>query len=216
MRYYIRYMREEDIPPVTEIDREAFPTTLPPPNYRRELQSPLARYVVACGEAAVSHEEAAPEPERTGLFSRVRQLFSLSLSSDRELPAAGGQDIVGFAGIWLMAGEAHMINLAVREHCRRRGVGELLLIAIIDLAAELGAKFITLEVRASNVAARCLYAKYGFIQVGLRHGYYVDNREDGVLMSTGSIASSLFQARSQRLKEAHSRRWGIALYQICR
>jgi len=75
---------------------------------------------------------------------------------------------------------------------------------------------ITLEVRASNIAAQSLYSKYGFAQVGLRRGYYTDNREDGVLMSTEDIASVPFQVRLQELKQAHSEKWGIALGEVAR
>ena len=47
---YVRLMRKEDIPQVTEIDREAFPTLWPPANYQRELDNQLAHYIVACDE----------------------------------------------------------------------------------------------------------------------------------------------------------------------
>ena len=115
-----------------------------------------------------------------------------------------------------MAGEAHITSIAVRELRRRQGTGELLLISVINLAAELNARIITLEVRISNTAAQSLYYKYGFTQAGLRRNYYVDNKEDAVIMSTENITAVPFQAHLQRLKRAHSRKWGIALYQITR
>jgi ribosomal-protein-alanine N-acetyltransferase len=113
-----------------------------------------------------------------------------------------------------MAGEAHITNIAVREKHQRQGIGELLLISLIDLALELGAHLVTLEVRASNTAAQRLYAKYGFVQVGLRRGYYTDNREDGVLMTLEDVASTPVQANFQRLRQAHARRWGITTTRI--
>jgi ribosomal-protein-alanine N-acetyltransferase len=146
----------------------------------------------------------------------VRQLFNHNRFFVPEVPPLGKQYIVGFAGFWIIAGEAHITNIAVRELYRRQGIGELLLISIIDLAIELNAQLITLEVRASNTAAQSLYYKYGFIQVGLRRGYYADNKEDGTLMSVENITSASFQAHLQQLKQAHSRKWGIALYQIAR
>ena len=81
---------------------------------------------------------------------------------------------------------------------------------VIDLAAKLDASMITLEVRASNIAAQGLYYKYGFVQVGLRRGYYTDNREDGVLMSIEDITSAPFQARLQQLKQDYLQKWGTA------
>jgi ribosomal-protein-alanine N-acetyltransferase len=212
-------MRREDVAQVTEIDREAFPTLWPPVNYERELENRLAHYIVACDEEERVEEpkvEASLEKDPPGLASRVRHLFNYNRFFSHELPKSGKQYITGFAGFWIMAGEAHITNIAVRELHRRQGIGELLLIFAIDLAAELNAHIITLEVRASNTAAQSLYYKYGFTQAGLRHSYYIDNKEDAVIMSTENITSVPFQAHLQRLKQAHSRKWGIALYQIAR
>ena len=206
-------MRKEDIPQVTEIDREAFPTLWPVANYWRELENRLARYIVVCDEGErveQSEMKVTPQKGSSGLASRLRRLFSHNRLSSSELPPPVRQYIFGFAGFWIMAGEAHITNIAVREKHRRQGIGELLFISLIDLATELDARLITLEVRASNTAAQSLYAKYGFSQVDLRRGYYTDNREDGVLMSLESITSAPVQTNLQRLKQAHSQKWGIA------
>ncbi len=214
--YYVRLMRKEDIAQVTEIDREAFPTDWPPANYQHELQNRLAHYIVACDEGKTVEEpevKALPEKGFLGLASRVKQLLNNRFFSN-ELPPSGEEYIIGFTGFWIMADEAHITNIAVRELYRRQGIGELLLISTIDLATELNARIITLEVRASNTAAQNLYHKYGFTQTGLRRGYYRDNKEDAVLMSAENITSASFQAHLNRLKQAHSRKWGIALYQI--
>jgi len=216
---YVRLMRREDIAQVTEIDREAFPTLWPPANYNHELQNRLAHYLVACDEEKTVDEpevEAPPEKSLSRLISRVRQLFNHDRFFANELPPTGKQYIAGFVGFWIMVGEAHITNIAVRVPYRRQGIGELLLISAMDMATELNAHIITLEVRASNTPALRLYQKCGFTQVGLRRGYYSDNKEDGILMSTEDITSAQFQAYLNRLKQAHSRRWGIALYQVAR
>ena len=208
--YYIRPMRKEDITQVNEIDREAFPTQWPPPNYRHELQNQLARYIVACdGTKTVEEPEVKPETGLYRLASRVRWWFTRDRFFGNGLPPSGRQYIAGFAGTWGMADEAHITNIAVRKSYQRRGVGELLLISIIDLAKEMKANIITLEVRASNTTAQNLYYKYGFTQVGLRRGYYTDNNEDGILMSTESITSASFQAHFQQLKQAHTGKCGL-------
>ena len=210
-------MHREDIDQVARIDSEAFPSMWPPVNYQHELQNPLAHYIVACHEertVAESEVDVTPQKGFSRLKSKVRQWFSYGRFFSNEMPSSGRQDIVGFAGFWVMADEAHIINLAVRETHRHRGIGELLLITTIDLASQLNARIITLEVRASNTAAVNLYGKYGFIQVGLRRAYYVDNKEDAILMSTENITSASFQAHLQQLKQSHSRKWGIPLYQI--
>ena len=215
----VRLMRREDIAQVTEIDREAFPTLWPPANYQHELQNRLAHYVVACDQDKTVDElevKAVPEKRLLRLVSRVRQLFNHNRFFGDELPPSGRQYISGFSGFWIMADEAHITSIAVREVHLRQGIGELLLIATVDLATELNARIITLEVRASNTAAQSLYSKYGFTQVGLRRGYYTDNKEDGVLMSTENITSASFQTHLNQLKQAHSRRWGTALSQVIR
>ena len=209
-------MRKEDIAQVTDIDREAFPTQWPAANYRRELRSRLAYYIVACDEEERIEEpevEVTPQGGFSGWAFRVRRFFH---NRFRGNSSSGRQNIFGFAGFWLMSGEAHITSIAVGEEHRYRGIGELLLISLVDLAIELDARAITLEVRASNTAAQRLYSKYGFIQVGLRRGYYTDNREDGVLMSLENITSAPAQANLQRLKQAHSQKWGTATYQVAR
>ena len=218
MSCYVRLMRKEDIAQVAEIDHEAFPTMWPPTNYRHELQNRLAHYIVAPDEARMveeTEEEVSPEKGISGLTSWVRRFLAKD-NPVNEQPSPREEYIIGFAGFWIMAEEAHLTNIAVREMHRHQGIGELLLISVIDLAVELKAHMITLEVRASNTAAQSLYSKYGFTQVGLRRGYYTDNREDAVIMSTENITSASFQACLNQLKQAHSGKWGIALYQVVR
>ncbi len=219
MPYYVRLMRKEDIAQVTEIEREAFSTQWPPPNYENELRNRLAHYIVACDEEKLVEKpevKAHSEKSSTGLASMLRRLFNHNRLFSNELPLSSGHYIVGFAGFWVIADDAHISDIAVREAYRRQGMGELLLISVINLATELNARIITLEVRASNTAAQSLYTKYGFTQVGIRRGYYIDNREDAILMSTQDITLAAFQAHLQQLKQAHSRRYRIALYQIVR
>ena len=208
MACYVRLMRKGDTPQVTEIDREAFSALWPPANYRRELENRLAHYIVACDDEVKEPEVAATPPKGfLGLLSRLRHRFNHDHFSDSEPPATGGEYVSGFAGLWIMAGEAHITNIAVRDKHRRQGIGELLLIALVDLAIKLDACLITLEVRASNTAAQSLYSKYGFAKVGVRRGYYTDNREDGVLMTLEDITSAPVQASLQRLKQAHFEEW---------
>lgn len=212
-------MRREDIAQVTEIDREAFPTLWPPTNYRNELTNRLARYIVACDKdktVALPEEKAAAEKVISGLTSRLKWFLHHDLfSANKALPSVTHY-IMGFAGLWLMAGEAHITNIAVREMRRRQGIGELLLISLVDLAIEMDASLVTLEVRFSNTAAQQLYYKYGFVQVGLRRGYYIDDKEDAMLMTVEGISSATYKSRLNELKRAYSRKWGRELYGIAR
>jgi ribosomal-protein-alanine N-acetyltransferase len=194
-------MRKEDLSQVAEIDREAFPTQWPPPNYRHELELPLAHYLVSIDGNSTYAETTRPENGLNRLISPLKRLFQHErFTSSGSLPCAR-QYIVGFAGMWVMADEAHITNIAIRKQYQRRRIGELLLISLLDLANHMNASFMTLEVRASNTTAQNLYAKYGFKQVGTRRGYYLDNKEDGIIMSTESITSTSFQEHFQRLKQ---------------
>jgi ribosomal-protein-alanine N-acetyltransferase len=212
LTYSVGPMSKEDIAQVNEIDREAFPTQWPPPNYQRELQNHLAHYIVACDDTKTYEEPAVKSNKAAaGLASRIKRWFHRNLPPASESSPSRHQYLVGFAGIWVMADDAHITNLAVRKEYQRRGIGELLLLSVIAMAGELKASIMTLEVRASNLPAQSLYRKYGFTQVGVRQGYYLDNKEDGIIMSTESITSASFQAHLQQLKEALARKWGSQL-----
>lgn len=214
MSFHVRLMHQGDIAQVAKIDRESFPSIWSPPNYRQELRNRLAHYVVACDTNIAVEEIAAaalPETVFSGLVSRIRRVFNHRHSSGHKVPESNREYVVGFAGFWIMADEAHLISIAVREKYRCQGIGELLLLSVLDMAIQLDVGIITLEVRASNVVAQSLYSKYGFNQVGARPGYYTDNREEAVLMTAGNITSAPFCGQLEQLKQAHYRKWGIAL-----
>ena len=116
--------------------------------------------------------------------------------------------IIGFVGVWLLPDEAHIVTVAVRESHRRRGIGELLLIAAIELAQESGQGLVTLECRVSNAAALALYEKYGFRQMGLRRRYYSDNQEDAYVLTVSPVTSQRYRSDFRALKEGHRRRYG--------
>ena len=214
MPFAMRPMHITDIPQVSEIDRECFPTQWPPP-YRRDLLYGNSVYYLVCyeendGERASEDGAQGPPitemPHRARLWHRLTHLFS----PGRDTPPPPGQRLVGVVGLWIMAGEAHITTIGVRNAYRRQGLGELLLISIIELATGNGARVVTLEVRASNSVALELYEKYGFRRVGVRKGYYTDNREDAIIMTTDEVTSASFQGQYQRAKDAHAQRWGLA------
>jgi [ribosomal protein S18]-alanine N-acetyltransferase len=90
--------------------------------------------------------------------------------------------VVAFCNYWLVADELHLHNIAVHPEERRRGHAARLLRHILDQAARSKARVISLEVRASNLAAAGLYRKFGFREVGIRPKYYADSGEDALLM----------------------------------
>jgi ribosomal-protein-alanine N-acetyltransferase len=110
--------------------------------------------------------------------------------------------VVGYGGMWVMVDEAHITTFAVDPDVRRRGIGERLLLALLDVAITRRAREATLEVRLSNVAARRLYEKYGFRPVGLRPRYYSDDNEDALIMTTEPLADPPMRERIDRLRAA--------------
>jgi ribosomal-protein-alanine N-acetyltransferase len=188
-------MRREDIPQVLDIERQSFPTMWPQTVYERELQNRAARYLVACEPAT---DPAPPATEPSGLLGR---LFGRA-------PSAARDRILGLVGLWCAAGEGHIVTIAVRPELRRRGIGELLVIAALEAAIDAGQHEVTLECRISNGAARALYEKYGFRQVGVRARYYSDNQEDAVLMTTPPLRSSTFRKLLVRRIAEQRARWG--------
>jgi ribosomal-protein-alanine N-acetyltransferase len=112
----------------------------------------------------------------------------------RYLVARSEDLVIGFAGIWLMVEEAHITTFGVHPAHRRRGVGRRLLLRLSELATELGALRLTLEVRVSNEAAQALYRSFGFVVSGRRVAYYSDDGEDGLVMTTPPLADPTMQA----------------------
>jgi [ribosomal protein S18]-alanine N-acetyltransferase len=98
--------------------------------------------------------------------------------------AVRGDLIVGYAVMSMGAGEAHILNLCVREAERRAGVGGMLIRYLLGLAQDAGMVDAFLEVRPSNAIAMRLYQSLGFEQVGTRRGYYQapGGREDASVL----------------------------------
>lgn len=140
--------------------------------------------------AAASSEadlDAVMEIERLSFVTPwVRQAFAdeierpwarLEILRDR----ASGRAI-GFCNYWLVADELHILNIAVHPDFRQQGHAATLVNHVLAVGREGKAHVVLLEVRVSNHAARSLYRKFGFREVGMRPKYYADNGEDAVLM----------------------------------
>ncbi|MBC7251936.1 MAG: ribosomal protein S18-alanine N-acetyltransferase [Anaerolineae bacterium] len=194
--YVVEPMRLEDLDEVMAIEKMAFPTPWSLRAYRWELTAnERACYLVV--------RQRLPQGERppTGLGGQIRRALGRQ--------AASRSPVLGYGGFWLVIDEAHIGTLAVHPHWRRRGLGSLLLAALLDKAVEKGAIVATLEVRVSNIAAQNLYRAFGFEQVGLRPGYYQDNGEDALIMTTPPLTTAPFQRRLSRLKEDLTRRLAV-------
>lgn len=168
-------MQPADIPQVLAIDRVSYAMTWPPRAYDHELkENDLARY------------------------------FVVRLAGSQPGDQAGGvlAPVVGLGGFWLMAGEAHITTIAIHPDWRRLGLGEWMLVRLLEEGRSLKANVATLEVRPSNLRARSLYQKYDFREVGRRLRYYSDNGEDALILTSPPFVLPDYQALIRQRKAA--------------
>ncbi len=192
--YGTRYATIADADAIDQVVKEAFGASAPKSSAARDIKRENTTYIVATKNRRADGSLFHSEGERNAGWTRkFRSIFSSSMGKSESEQAAS--EIVGLVGIWTAVDQAHIVVIATRPSERGKGVGELLLIATLSDAKKIGATNATLEVRKSNLVARALYRKYGFADVGIRHKYYHDNREDAIIMSTPSF-SNLDYSRS--------------------
>lgn len=121
--------------------------------------------------------EAYPEPWTGGMFrDEVRN------TNSHFFVAYLGDELIGYAGFWMLIDVAHVTSVTVAKPYRGRGYGRVQMQHLIDEAIAEEAATITLEVRESNAAARTMYEHFGFNAIGLRKGYYTKSGEDAIVM----------------------------------
>jgi len=146
------------------------------------------------------------EKNENSVMLVVRPAFPLSLW-DRIRGRAGIRSpVLGYGGLWLLVDDAHISTIAVHPQWRSKGLGELVLLSLLEQGAGRGMQRATLEVRVSNEAARGLYHKLGFEIVGRQKRYYSDNNEDAFVMATPPFETPGFTANLRRCRtELHAR-----------
>src|SRR5437868_1870336 len=211
-------MRLEHIPAVSAIEKLSFPQPWPQNAYRREIsENRMAHYIVARRIGTRSESQPpTPEPPPSGQPASGDLIGRLSRFLRSPEPPRSPQledelrSIVGYAGIWVMTDEAHITTIASHPDARGQGVGEFLLVALMHRSIEVGARWMTLEVRASNEIAQRLYRKYTFKEMGVRRRYYSDNGEDALVMWTDALDSDSFQSAMEQNEEKLAERLGSA------
>lgn len=171
--YVVEPMKLDDLEQVMEIEHLAFPAPWSLRAYRFEITENKQSTMLVVRSAK----------EVNGRFASLLRRISHSRSPR----------VLGYGGFWLLIDEAHVCTIAVHPSWRGRGLGELLLLSLLQRGQRLGACRATLEVRVSNLAALGLYHKYGFQIVSRQKRYYADNQEDAFIMATPPYNSIEFQ-----------------------
>lgn len=193
-------MQLEDIPAVLAIDQQSFPLPWSAASYRYELtQNQNSHFVVAVRQVPAPPPAPNPRGWRQRLAGWLGGSGPAGAPPD-PLPGRTERQVVGYSGFWYILDEAHVSTIAVHPDWRGQGVGERLLVAMLEQALDLGAVTATLEVRVSNTPAQNLYRKYHFEVVGRRRRYYRDNGEDALLM-TAALAAGYREQMRRLLKE---------------
>ncbi len=186
--YRVEPMKLEDIEEVMAIERQSFPLPWSATTYQHELcNNQNSHYVVV--------RQARPFLSPGPFWARL-----VFWGGRRHSPPHA--PILGYGGFWIVVDEAHISTIAVAPAWRRRGVGELLLLAMIEQGLNLGAHIVTLEVRVSNMIAQNLYRKYGFVVTGHRKHYYRDNGEDAYIMTIENANGVEYAQRLRTLQAA--------------
>jgi ribosomal-protein-alanine N-acetyltransferase len=200
-------MRQSDMPTVLAIESASFSSPWPARAYRYELRNDSSHYfVLRCRRCEpipdsalwVESWDGPCPPYGTRGEKGLRGLVQRMWHGVRPEPK---REIIGYGGYWISGHRAHISTLAVAPKWRRRRLGLLLLLHMLDHALTLGMTNATLEVRASNCVAQNLYRKCGFRRSGIQTSYYRDNGEDALLMRTPSLTSPTYRDHLHALWE---------------
>lgn len=118
-----------------------------------------------------------PEPWSRKLFEQ-----EMNHSASEFIVMLVDNKVIGYGGFWRVLDEAHITNVAILPEFRRHGLGSRVLVRLLEIAREKGARRATLEVRESNAAGISLYRKFGFEPVAIRAKYYAKTNEDALIM----------------------------------
>ncbi|MFN8475959.1 MAG: ribosomal protein S18-alanine N-acetyltransferase [Anaerolineae bacterium] len=193
--YVVAPMRVPDIEEVTHIDHLSFPTPWSFNSYYNEIERNRAAhyFVLRLREAPQDADD-----QESG-WRRLQRWLGVQPGHER-------RSIIGYAGMWMMHDEAHISTIAIHPDWRGHALGEYMLLAMIAQAQALKAVTVTLEVRVTNTRAQSLYLKYHFEVVGRRRGYYSDNGEDALLMTTPFLNSPEYDSYLNSLAVALRKR----------
>jgi ribosomal-protein-alanine N-acetyltransferase len=169
--YNLRYMQMDDVPALIQIEAVSFPDSWSARSYYFEINESNVSHMV-CLERL--NDETAPPLAKPALSVWRRWLHWGRPAPDPNPTAV----LLAYAGLWRIQEEAHISTIATAPQERRKGYGEILLLGMLNKALTLGAHYVVLEVRVSNIAAQALYHKHGFSIFETKPKYYHSDGED--------------------------------------
>jgi ribosomal-protein-alanine N-acetyltransferase len=176
--YVVEPMTLADIGQVMEIEQVAFSTPWSSRAYRYEItENDHSTMLVV-----------RPRSTPGDRLVRLKRSFGLAKPGP----------VLGYAGFWLLVEDAHICTIAVHPLWRHQGLGEMLILSLLERSMELDALRATLEVRVSNRSAQALYRKYSFEIVSRRKRYYANDNEDAYIMATPFFETPAFQRNLNR------------------
>ncbi len=149
---------------------------MPEPHFREALPGDLD-LLLALEHAAFDRPWPAGAFEQELMLPQAAVWLAFTGPEDQS-----ESELAGYADFWVVEDEVSLLNIAVHPAHRRRGLGGRLLELVERVGAERGGEQVFLEVRASNAAGLALYRGRGYVQVGIRKGYYSDDKEDAIVM----------------------------------
>jgi [ribosomal protein S18]-alanine N-acetyltransferase len=167
--------QSEQLSQVVDLDRRCLGGLWSLEGYQRELNSPNSSLLVLSIPIEIDKSD------------RLLERTSLHISSPPNPTIANREQIVGFGCFWAILEEAHITLLMIHPEYQGQGLGQLLLVALLEDAMRRKLERATLEVRVSNKAAISLYKKFGFQVAGRRKGYYQETGEDASILWRGDL-----------------------------
>jgi ribosomal-protein-alanine N-acetyltransferase len=155
---------------------------------------PLRRRHLA--EILPIEQASYPRPWTVGVFHS--EIEMMRRGERLYLVARDGSELVGYAGLMFVVGDAHVTNVAVAPDRQRQGIATRLLAELAWAAIDRDCTAMTLEVRVSNVGAQALYREFGFVPAGVRKKYY-ENVEDAIVMWCNDLVLPEYHERLRRL-----------------
>lgn len=199
----IEELTEKDLSAVMDIDQECLGGLWTKAGYQREIDSPNSQILIM----KLAREDASSDSHDPNATDQTHALSP---------PIAGEADhnLIGIGCAWFILEEAHITMLAIRPRYRRQGLGQILLITLLQNAMGRQSQWATLEVRTSNHAAQTLYGKLGFINIGQRKQYYQDTKEDALILWNKGLQKQSFHHDLEQLKQStitrlHHNGWKI-------